>query len=509
MKANLSSQIKLDLIPKKYYAPENKIEYAALCREEKVFTNITETTEEGVRVLANEVIETIKKNVNQKGKCVMALGSGNSVIPVYQELVKRYENKEVDFSDVIVFNLFEFYPIEADKPSTLGRLRNVLLDNVNIKPENVRTFNSELCKSDIYEGCKAYEAEIDACGGLDLVMCEIGTAGNLAFNEQGSQLSSSCRLTLIGSTTRHSVTDAYGTEAPTTALTLGIANILSAKKVLCMAWGENLAKIVKAAVEGPTEGNVPASFLQTHRNAKVVVDLSAAESLTRICHPWLVTSCEWNNKMIRRAIAWLCEKTGKPILKLTNNDFNEYGLNGLAAQFGSAYNVNIKVFNDIQHTITGWPGGKPNADDSNRPERANPYPKRVIVFSPHPDDDVISMGGTLKRLIDQKHDVHVAYETSGNIAVGDEDMFRYILVMDQISKEFGLDSDVYKKKSQEIKEFLAKKHPGDMDSLDIRFLKGRIRRAEAKTACNWMGVKPENVHHLDLPFYETGAIKKG
>ena len=509
MKANLSSQIKLDLIPKKYYAPENKIEYAALCREEKVFTNITETTEEGVRVLANEVIETIKKNVNQKGKCVMALGSGNSVIPVYQELVKRYENKEVDFSDVIVFNLFEFYPIEADKPSTLGRLRNVLLDNVNIKPENVRTFNSELCKSDIYEGCKAYEAEIDACGGLDLVMCEIGTAGNLAFNEQGSQLSSSCRLTLIGSTTRHSVTDAYGTEAPTTALTLGIANILSAKKVLCMAWGENLAKIVKAAVEGPTEGNVPASFLQTHRNAKVVVDLSAAESLTRICHPWLVTSCEWNNKMIRRAIAWLCEKTGKPILKLTNNDFNEYGLNGLAAQFGSAYNVNIKVFNDIQHTITGWPGGKPNADDSNRPERANPYPKRVIVFSPHPDDDVISMGGTLKRLIDQKHDVHVAYETSGNIAVGDEDMCRYILVMDQISKEFGLDSDVYKKKSQEIKEFLAKKHPGDMDSLDIRFLKGRIRRAEAKTACNWMGVKPENVHHLDLPFYETGAIKKG
>ena len=509
MKANLSSQIKLDLIPKKYYAPENKIEYAALCREEKVFTNITETTEEGVRVLANEVIETIKKNVNQKGKCVMALGSGNSVIPVYQELVKRYENKEVDFSDVIVFNLFEFYPIEANKPSTLGRLRNVLLDNVNIKPENVRTFNSELCKSDIYEGCKAYEAEIDACGGLDLVMCEIGTAGNLAFNEQGSQLSSSCRLTLIGSTTRHSVTDAYGTEAPTTALTLGIANILSAKKVLCMAWGENLAKIVKAAVEGPTEGNVPASFLQTHRNAKVVVDLSAAESLTRICHPWLVTSCEWNNKMIRRAIAWLCEKTGKPILKLTNNDFNEYGLNGLAAQFGSAYNVHLKVFNDIQHTITGWPGGKPNADDSNRPERANPYPKRVIVFSPHPDDDVISMGGTLKRLIDQKHDVHVAYETSGNIAVGDEDMFRYILVMDQISKEFGLDSDVYKKKSQEIKEFLAKKHPGDMDSLDIRFLKGRIRRAEAKTACNWMGVKPENVHHLDLPFYETGAIKKG
>lgn len=510
MKTNLSSQIKLDLVPKRYYAPENKIEYASLCREEKVFTHISETTDDGVKLLADEVVATIKKNVEKKGKCVIALGTGNSVLPVYAELINRYENKKVDFADVVVFNLFEFYPTEAGAPSTLDRLNNLLLSKVNIKPENVHSFNQEVEKADLYEGCRAYEAEIDACGGLDLVLCEIGAAGNLAFNAPGSQFSSACRMTLIDSVTRRSVSSAYDLDvAPATAITLGIGNILAAKKVLAMAWGENQAKIVKAAVEDKASETVPASFLQMHRNAKVVVDLSAAERLTRICHPWLVTSCEWNNKMIRRAIAWLCEKTGKPILKLTSNDYNEYGLNELAAQFGSAYNVNIKVFNDIQHTITGWPGGKPDADDTDRPERAKPYPKRVIVFSPHPDDDVISMGGTLKRLVDQKHDVHVAYETSGNIAVGDEDMFRYILVMDQIKKEFGLDTELYNQKSEEIKKFLAAKHPGDVDSLDLRMLKGRIRRAEAKTACNWMGVKPGNVHHLDLPFYETGTIKKG
>lgn len=510
MKTNLSSQIKLDLIPKRYYAPENKIEYASLCREEKVFTKIAETTEEGVKMLASELVETIKKTVAQKGKCVVGLGAGNSLIPIYNELVERYERGEVDFSDVVVFNLFEFYPIDGSKASTFARLSNVLLDKVNIKRENMHTFHVGVEKEDLYDECRAYEAEIDACGGFDLVSCEIGVVGNLAFNQPGTLSSSSCRMTLIDAAIRRSVSDAYNLEdAPTTALTLGISNILSAKKVLCMAWGENQSKIVREAVEGPVSETVPASFLQMHRNAKVVVDLSAAESLTRIRYPWLVTSCDWNNKMIRRAIAWLCEKTGKPILKLTNNDFNEHGLNGLAAEFGSAYNVNIKVFNDIQHTITGWPGGKPNADDSNRPERATPFPKRVIVFSPHPDDDVISMGGTLKRLVDQGHDVHVAYETSGNIAVGDEDMFRYILVMDQIAKEFGLDTDTYKGKSADIKKFLAKKKIGDIDSADIRFLKGRIRRAEAKTACNWVGVKPENVHHLDLPFYETGAIKKG
>mgnify|MGYP000437085620 FL=1 len=241
----------------------------------------------------------------------------------------------------------------------------------------------------------------------------------------------------------------------------------------------------------------------------MVVDLPAAEDLTRISQPWKVTSCEWNDKLIRRAIVWLCEMTGKPILKLTDKDYNDWGLGELLALYGSAYNVNIKIFNDLQHTITGWPGGKPNADDTYRPERANPYPKRVIVFSPHPDDDVISMGGTLKRLVDQKHDVHVAYETSGNIAVGDEDMMRYFLMMDKIAPMFGFGTDDYKELSKKVRTFVDGKKAGDVDIPEIREIKTMIRQAEATIACNYIGVKPQNIHFLRLPFYETGTIKKG
>lgn len=276
-----------------------------------------------------------------------------------------------------------------------------------------------------------------------------------------------------------------------------------------MAWGENSASIVKAAVEDSVNSNVPASFLQLHNHVRIVVDLSAAEDLTRISNPWKVTSCDWNDKLIRRAIVWLCDQTQKPILKLTDKDYNDWGLGELVALYGSAYNVNIKVFNELQHTITGWPGGKPNADDTYRPERANPYPKRVIVFSPHPDDDVISMGGTLKRLVDQHHDVHVAYETSGNIAVGDEDMMRYFLLMDKIAPKFGFDTPGFKKMSDDVKAFVASKTSGNIDTADVRFVKTMIRQAEATIACNYIGVKPENVHFLRLPFYETGTIKKG
>ena len=415
----MSSQIKLDFIPKRYYAPENKLDFASLCREEKVFTKIFETADEGAAHIAGELVDYIKKTVRQKGRCVIALGANNGVLPVYAELVNLYKQQQISFENVVFFNLADFYPSEDGQPSTLDRLKNVFISQVDFMPGNIHSFNKEIAKKDVYEACRQYEAEIDSCGGLDLVLCEIGTNGSLAFNEPGSQMASPCRLTMIDSVTRRTMSSYYNVEvAPTTALTLGFSNILSAKKVVCMGWGETVSKAIYSTVEGPVTESVPATFLQTHRNADIILDLSAAENLTRISHPWLVTSCEWNSKLIRRAIAWICKKTGKPILKLTNKDFNDNGLNELIALYGSAYNVNIKVFNDIQHTITGWPGGKPDADDTYRPERAKPFPKRVIVFSPHPDDDVISMGGTLKRLVSQGHDVHVAYETSGNIAVG-------------------------------------------------------------------------------------------
>ncbi len=510
MKTNLSSQIKLDQVPKKYYDPETEVELAALTREENVYTRIFETANDGGKYLADCIVRYIKRYVAEKGKCVLALGAGVSTHCVYAELIKMHKEGKVDFKDVIVYNISEFFPLLPDGPSTFKRLKEVFLDQVDIKPENVRTFNPAVTKENMYEYCKDYEDSIAAEGGIDVTVCEIGAIGSLAFNEPGSAASSLCRLVLLGSEARHNISNDYKCDTiPTTAITLGIANLLSAQRVLTMAWGENNAAIIKKTVEDPASTAIPASFLQDHPHAKVVVDLPAAEDLTRISQPWKVTSCEWNDKLIRRAIVWLCNMTSKPILKLTDKDYNDWGLGELLALFGSAYNVNIKIFNDLQHTITGWPGGKPNADDTYRPERANPYPKRVIVFSPHPDDDVISMGGTLKRLVDQKHDVHVAYETSGNIAVGDEDMMRYFLMMDKISPMFDFNTAGYEKLSEDVRNFVAAKKSGDMDSKEIREIKTMIRQAEATIACNYIGVKPQNIHFLRLPFYETGTIKKG
>ena len=510
MKTNLSSQIKLDRIPRKYYDPQGEVELAALTREEKVYTRIFETVNDGSNYLARNIAKYIKRNVAEKGKCVLALGAGMNTHSVYAELIKLCKEGEVSFNKVIVFSIGEFFPLIPNGPCTLNLLKEVLLDHVDILPENIHTFDANVTKEDMYECCKSYERKIASEGGIDICVCEVGAVGSLAFNEPGSAATSLCRLVLLGSEARHKIASDYKCDTvPTTAITLGIGNILSARRVLTMAWGENNAAIIKKTVEGQTDVSVPASFLQGHPQAKVVVDLPAAEELTRISRPWLVTSCEWNDKLIRRAIVWLCQQTGKPILKLTDKDYNDYGLGELLALYGSAYNVNIKIFNDLQHTITGWPGGKPDADDTYRPERANPYPKRVIVFSPHPDDDVISMGGTLKRLVDQKHDVHVAYETSGNIAVGDENMIRYVMLMDQIADKFGFNTDEYRAKSKEIHEFINSKVGGEIDLPDVRFLKTMIRRGEARIACNYIGVKPENVHFLNLPFYETGTIKKG
>ncbi|MCH5319359.1 MAG: glucosamine-6-phosphate deaminase [Paramuribaculum sp.] len=510
MKTNLSSQIKLEHVPRRYYDPQGEIELTSLTREEKVYTRIFETVGGGSDYLAEEIVKYINRNIAKKGKCIIAFGSGVSVDSTYSSLIRMHKEGKVSFENVIVYSISEFFPLLPDGPSTLKRLREVFLNHVDIKEENIRTFNPDVTKEDMFQHCKAYEKQIADEGGLDLTVCEIGPSGSLAFNEPGAPESSLCRLVLLSNESRHNVANDYSCdEVPTTAITLGIANLLGADRVLTMAWGENKAHIIKKTVEEPANANVPASFLQSHAHAKVVVDLPAAEELTRISHPWKVTSCEWTDKLIRRAIVWLCDQTGKPILKLTDKDYNDHGLGELLALYGSAYNVNIKIFNDLQHTITGWPGGKPNADDTYRPERANPYPKRVIVFSPHPDDDVISMGGTLKRLVDQKHDVHVAYETSGNIAVGDEDMMRYVILMDGIAKQFGFETPEFLKKSKEIHEFIAGKTSGEMDIPDIRFLKTKIRQGEARIACQYIGVKPQNVHFLNLPFYETGTIKKG
>lgn len=512
MRLNLSSQIVLNKVPEQYYRPRTAVERSEITRCEKIFTDIYPKVEEAASVIANSVEAEIKRAKAAGRKCVLALGTGLSLTPVYTELIRRHKECGLSFENVVVFNAYEYFPLSADcRHSALGQLRERLLDHIDIKAENIHTPDGSISQDEVIEHCHAYEQLIAAEGGIDIALLGIGRMGNIATNEPGSTLSSTSRIILIDQTSRDEMTNSFGTQeqVPPCSITMGIHTLLSAHKLFITAWGEEKSDIVEKIVEGPITDAVPASFIQTHNDAKFFIDLSAASKLTRIVHPWLVTNCEWNDKTIRAAVVWLCQLKQKPILKLTNKDYNENGLSELLARYGSAYNCNIKIFNDLQHTITGWPGGKPNADDTNRPERALPAVKRVIVFSPHPDDDVISMGGTLRRLVQQNHDVHVAYETSGNIAVGDEEVTRFMHFVNGYNQLFCNNEDqVIKKMYAEIKAFLAQKKPSDMDTPEVRTIKGLIRRGEARTACTYNGVPLDHVHFLDLPFYESGKIEK-
>lgn len=512
MKTNLSSQITLNRISPRYYRPENAFEKSVLTRLEKIPTDIYESTEEGASQVALDIAQSIREKQKAGRFCVLALAGGQSPRNVYANLVRMHEEEGLSFRNVIIFNLYEYYPLAPDAvTSNLNSLREMLINKVDIDPQNVFTPNGSIVKDAIYEYCRLYEQRIESYGGIDIALLGIGRVGNIGFNEPGSRLNSGTRLILMDSASRMEASKMFGSldSTPISSITMGIQTILNSKKIYLLAWGEEKAQMIRECVEGPVTDTIPASFLQTHNNAHIVVDLSAAAHLTRIQRPWLVTSCEWNDKLIRSAIVWLCQLTGKPILKLTNKDYNENGLSELLALYGSAYNVNIKIFNDLQHTITGWPGGKPNADDTYRPERANPYPKHVIVFSPHPDDDVISMGGTIRRLVEQKHDVHVAYETSGNIAVGDEEVIRFLHFINGFNQLFNNSNDqVINEKYAEIRKYLREKKDGDLDNRDILTIKGLIRRGEARTACTYNNIPLDHCHFLDLPFYETGKIQK-
>lgn len=512
MKLNLSSKIVLNQIPEEFYRPATAIERSEITRFEKVPTDIFPTIEEGAVDIANQLEADIKKREQEGRKFVMGVGSGSSLTPIFQELIRRHEAGRLSFGNVVVFNAYEYFPLNAENVNrSINQLKERFLNHVDIEAENIFTPDGTLAQDDVQEHCRQYEQHIKEQGGLDVILLGIGRMGNIATNEPGSSLTSASRLILIDETAREEMKMSFGSQetVPPCSITMGVSTILSARRIFLTAWGEEKADIIKKTVEGKVSDTVPASFLQTHNDAHVVIDLSAAAKLTRIQHSWLVASCKWTDKLVRSALVWLCQVTGKPILKLTNKDYNENGLSELLALYGSAYNANIKIFNDLQHTITGWPGGKPDADDTYRPERARPFPKRVIVFSPHPDDDVISMGGTLRRLVQQGHDVHVAYETSGNIAVGDEEVVRFMHFINGFNQLFGNEQDeVIKSKYKEIKEFLKHKKEGDIDTQDVRTIKGLIRRGEARTACTFNQIPLDHVHFLDLPFYESGKIEK-
>ena len=512
MKLNLSSQIVLNQIPEEFYRPATAIERSEITRFEKVPTDIFPTIEEGAIDIANHLEADIKKREQEGRKYVMGVGSGSSLTPIFHELIKRHQAGKLSFKNVVVFNAYEYFPLSEENVNRgINQLKERFLNHIDIEAENIFTPDGTIAQNDVQEHCRQYEQHIKELGGLDVILLGIGRMGNIATNEPGSSITSASRLILIDETSREEMKMSFGSQesVPPCSITMGVSTILSARKIFLTAWGEEKAEIIKKTVEGKVSDAIPASFLQTHNDAHVVIDLSAAAKLTRIQHPWLVASCKWTDKLVRSALVWLCQITGKPLLKLTNKDYNENGLSELLALYGSAYNANIKIFNDLQHTITGWPGGKPDADDTYRPERAKPFPKRVIVFSPHPDDDVISMGGTLRRLVQQGHDVHVAYETSGNIAVGDEEVVRFMHFINGFNQLFiNSQDEVIKSKYKEIKEFLKNKKEGDIDSQDIRTIKGLIRRGEARTASTFNQIPLDHVHFLDLPFYESGKIEK-
>ena len=512
MRLNLSSEIVLNKVPLAYYKPKTTVEYSEISRMEKIHTDIFASSMEGAAHVADQVEKEIKAAQHEGRYYVMALGTGLSLTPIYKELQRRCEAKQLSFRNVVVFNAYEYYPVQKESSlKSINQLKERFLDHVDIDPQNIFTLDGSVAQDAVQDTCHLYEKRIKTFGGLDIALLGIGRMGNIAANEPGSGIQSITRLILIGNTSREEMENSFGTneQVPPCSLTMGIATLLSAKSVYLTAWGDEKAEIMQKVVEGNITDTLPASFLQTHPNANVILDLSAASHLTRIKHPWLVTNCEWTDKLVRSALVWLCQKLHKPILKLTNKDYNENGLSELLALYGSAYNANIKIVNDLQHTITGWPGGKPNADDTYRPERAKPFPKRVIVFSPHPDDDVISMGGTIRRLVQQKHEVHVAYETSGNIAVGDEEVTRFMHFINGFNQIFADSKDsVISKKYQEIKEFFAHKKESDFDTRDILTIKGLIRRGEARTACTFNEIPLNRVHFLDLPFYESGKIEK-
>ena len=509
---NLTSQIVLNKVPKEFYQPKTAVDRTELTRMEKIPTSIFPTIEEGARHIANDIEKDIKARSTEGKFYVIALGTGTSLTPVFNELVRRHKEEGLSFKNVVVFNGYEYFPLTAkNSNSCLKQLKERFLDKVDIEQQNIFTPDGTISQDAVQESCRLYEQRIQTFGGLDAALFGIGRNGNIAVNEPGSSLASPTRIILIDPLSREEMTNSFanGEQVPPCSITMGINTILKARKLYVTAWGEEKAGIVKAAVESNTSDTCPASFIQTHENADMVIDLGAASELTRIKHPWLVTSCKWDDKLVRSALVWLCGVTHKPILKLTNKDYNNNGLSELLALYGSAYNANIKIFNDLQHTITGWPGGKPDADDTYRPERAKPFPKRVLVFSPHPDDDVISMGGTIQRLVNQKHDVHVAYETSGNIAVNDEEVTRFMHFINAFNQIFNNSKDqvivdMYKK----IKDTFKNKKSGDFDTRDVLTLKGLIRRGEARTACTFNNIPLDHVHFLDLPFYESGKIEK-
>ncbi len=477
---------------------------------EKIPTNIYADSKDASLSVAREIASLIRKKQSEGKLCILGLATGSSPKTVYAQLVKMHREEGLSFANVVSFNLDEYFPMEPGSIYSYHRfMKEQLFDHVDIPAGNYHLPDGTIPAEAVAEFSREYEAKIESYGGLDFQLLGIGGNGHIGFNEPGALINSHTRLITLDHSTRAAASAEFGGlhKVPRKAITLGVTSILNAKRIVLLAWGERKALVIKNAVEGPVTELNPASYLQVHPNVTFVIDEHAAMELTRAKTPWAVDSVVWDNKMVKKAVTYLSQTLKKPILKLTDKDYNDNGMSDLLAQHGSAYEINTDVFNQLQHTITGWPGGKPNADDTNRPERATPARKRVLIFSPHPDDDIISMGGTFQRLVDQGHDVHVAFHTSGNIAVADDEAFRFIEFVVDFNNKFSIRSEEANKLFLDAREFLKNKS-SEVDSPEVRHVKGLIRRGEAKATARFVGIPDENVHFLDMPFYETGTIQK-
>ena len=474
-----------------------------ITRYEQIPTLVCPTAENGAHYVARQVAKAIQTKTLKGEKFVLGLSTGKSPVGIYRELVRMHREESLSFKNVVVFSLDEFYPVNAEEDHSRSRaMREELLKHVDIEENNIHLLSGNVPLDEISSYCRGYEEKIAEAGGIDLMLLGIGADGQIGFNEPGTFVNTKTRLVALSNNTCKVIADdiRIGDNVPNRAITMGLATLLSARQVIMFAWSEDKSKALERVVEGAVDIAVPASVMQTHPNVEFVVSEDVAVELTRFKKPWLVGTCQWTDKFIRKAVLWLCQQVDNPILKLTYQDYIDNSLGQLLDEVGDYYAVNIRVFNELQHTITGWPGGKPNADDSTRPERSTPYPKRVLIFSPHPDDDVISMGGTFIRLSDQGHDVHVAYETSGNIAVHDD----VVLQILDTARQCGL-GDEYDR----IKAIIDSKKKGEREPRELLALKGAIRRGEARAADRFIGLDENtHVHFLNLPFYETGTVKK-
>jgi len=480
-------------------------------RFEKLPVTVYPNTDIASRKVARRIADLIQKKSKNGESAILGLATGVTPIGVYQELVRIHKDEKLSFKNVITFNLDEYFPMKPTSPqSYVSFMKENLFDHIDIDMSNVHIPDGTLDIEQIPALCLDYEKKITDLGGLDLQILGIGRTGHIGFNEPGSAPNSGTRLVTLADLTRRDASRDFGGKenVPTKAITMGIGTIFKAREIILMAWNRKKASIIKKAVEGEISSDVPATYLQLSEHVEFVLDQDAASELTRFNTPWLVKDCVWDDSLIKKAVIWLANHLDKPILKLTEEDYNNNGMAELATEKGPVYNINIDIFNKVQHTITGWPGGKPNADDIQRPERANPDKKRIIIFSPHPDDDVISMGGTFIRLVDQGHDVNVAYQTSGNTAVWDDDALRFVEFARDFSKAINIKTQNLDDLYLSMRKFMKSKQPNQADTPEIQTLKGLIRKGEAISGARFAGLADDHIHFMALPFYDRGKTER-